>query len=390
MIPLKYNLRNLTVRKMTTLAAAGGIALVVVVTILLLSLIVGLQKMLAVTGSEKNLVVMRKGATNDGSSSVTREAVQALRYLSGIARTPDGEPFVSPELIIQPFAQPKGGGRENLLVRGVTSTAFLVHDKVHLLAGRRLQPSLGEAIVGRAASQRYQGAGLGETLKFGRRSWKVVGIFAADESAFESEVWVDAEDLFTDANRATYSGVRLTVAPGADSDALIRRIADDPRISLEAKPEVDYYTEQAEGANTLYVLTAVLAIIMGTGAVFGSMNTMFAAVTHRTAEIGTLRALGFSRITVLTSFIIESLCLAILGYIGGVALGASAIFLVNTILNGVAFNLASFSTAVVTLQLSPTILVTAFLLAGVMGFFGGFFPARRAARLGVVDALRHA
>jgi ABC-type lipoprotein release transport system permease subunit len=389
-LPLKYNLRNLAVRKMTTLATAGGIVLVVVVTILLLSLIVGLQKMLAVTGSENNLVVMRKGATNDGSSSVTRETVQALRYLSGIARTPEGEPLVSPELIIQPFARPKGGGRENLLVRGVGPTALLVHDKVRIIAGRTLQPSLGEAIVGLAASQRYQGAGLGETLQFGRRAWKVVGIFTAGGSAFESEVWVDVEDLFTDANRATYSGVRLTVAPGADRDALIRRIADDPRISLEAKPEVDYYTEQAEGANTLYVLTAVLAIIMGTGAVFGAMNTMFAAVTHRTAEIGTLRALGFSRVTVLTSFITESLCLAVLGYIGGVTLGASVIFLINAAINGVAFNLASFSTAVVILRLSPTILMITFLLAVAMGLFGGFLPARRAARLGVIDALRHA
>ncbi|MBI3245445.1 MAG: ABC transporter permease [Deltaproteobacteria bacterium] len=389
-IPLKYNLRNLTVRKMTTLATAGGIALVVVVTLLLLSLIVGLQKMLAATGGEHNLVVMRKGATNDGSSSVTREAVQALRYLPGIARTPDGEPFVSPELIIQPFGQPKGGGRENMLVRGVSPMAFQVHAQVRLVAGRMLQPSLGEAIVGLSASHRYQGAGLGETLSFGRRSWKVVGIFNAEGSAFESEVWVDVEDLFTDANRSSYSGVRLTLAPEADRDAFIRRLAEDPRISLEATPEVDYYSEQAESANTLYVLTSILALIMGTGAVFGAMNTMFAAVTHRTAEIGTLRALGFSRATVLSAFMRESLCLALVGYLGGVALGAGAIFVVNSLIHGVAFNLASFSTAVVTLRLSPTILFAALLLAVTMGLLGGFLPARRAARLGVIEALRRA
>ncbi|HXG20357.1 MAG TPA: FtsX-like permease family protein [Methylomirabilota bacterium] len=334
--------------------------------------------------------MVRKGATNDGSSSVTREAVQALRYLPGIARTPAGEPLVSPELIIQPFAQPKSGGRENLLVRGVTPTAFLVHEQVRISAGRPLQPSLGEALVGIAASRRYQGAGLGETLQFGRRSWKVVGIFTAGGSAFESEVWVDVEDLFTDANRSTYSGVRLTVEPRADRDALIRRIAEDPRISLEAKPEAEYYTEQAEGANTLYVLTSLLAVIMGTGAVFGAMNTMFAAVAHRTAEIGTLRALGFGRSTILLSFITESLCLAIVGYLGGTALGASAILLVNTLMNGVAFNLASFSTAVVTLRLPPSILLIAFLLALVMGFFGGLLPARRAARMVVTEALRRA
>ncbi len=389
-IPLKYNLRNLLVRKTTTLATAGGIALVVVVTILLLSLVTGLKRMLVATGSVNNLVVTRKGATNDGSSSVPRDAVQALRYLSGIARTPEGEPLVSPELIIQPFFRPKGGGRENVLVRGVTPTGYLVHDNVRFSAGRPPQSSLGEAAVGLAASQRYEGAGLGETLQFGRRNWTVVGIFTAAGSAFESEVWVDVEDLFTDASRANYSGVRLTVAPGADRDALIRRIADDPRISLEAKPEVDYYSEQAESANTLYLLTSVLAVIMGTGAIFGAMNTMFAAVTHRTAEIGTLRALGFSRGAVLLSFVSESVFLALVGYMGGVFLGIGAITLVNGLIHGVAFNLASFSTAVVTLQLSPTILLVALILAVSMGAFGGLLPARRAAQLRVTEALRRA
>jgi ABC-type lipoprotein release transport system permease subunit len=389
-IPLKYNLRNLLVRKMTTLATAGGIALVVVVTILLLSLVAGLKRMLVATGSVNNLVVTRKGATNDGSSSVPREAVQALRYLSGISRTPEGEPLVSPELIIQPFFRSKGGGRENVLVRGVTPMGYLVHDNMRFSAGHPPRPSLGEAAVGIAASQRYEGAGLGETLQFGRRNWTVVGIFTAGGSAFESEVWVDVEDLFTDANRSNYSGVRLTVAPGADRDALIRRIADDPRISLEAKPEVDYYTEQAEGANTLYLLTSVLAIIMSTGAVFGAMNTMFAAITHRTAEIGTLRALGFSRGVILLSFISESVFLGLIGYGGGVLLGVGAIVLINGLLRGVAFNLASFSTAVVTLQLSPMIFLIAFLLAVIMGVFGGFLPARRAARLRVTEALRRA
>ncbi|MBI3799915.1 MAG: ABC transporter permease [Deltaproteobacteria bacterium] len=389
-IPLKYNLRNLLTRKMTTLATAGGIALVVVVTILLLSLIAGLKRMLIASGSPNNLVVMRKGSTNDGSSNVTREAVQALRYLSGITRTPEGEPLVSPELINQPFFRPKGGGRENVLVRGVSPMGYLVHNNVHFVAGRPPRPAVGEAAVGVAASQRYEGAGLGETLQFGRRNWTVVGIFTADGSAFESEVWVDVDDLFNDANRSTYSGVRLTVAPGADRDALIRRIADDPRISLEAKPEVDYYSEQAESANTLYLLTSVLAMIMGTGAIFGAMNTMFAAVTHRTAEIGTLRALGFSRGAVLLSFVSESVCLALIGYVGGLLLGAGTVMTINVLIHGVAFSLASFTTAVVTLRLSPLILLVALLLALVMGVFGGFLPARRAARLRVTEALRRA
>ena len=389
-IPLKYNVRNLLVRKMTTLATAGGIALVVLVMILLLSLVTGLQRMLITTGSPDNLVVTRKGSTSEAVSFVLRSQLQALRYLSGIARTPKGEPLVSPELIAQLLCQAKGRGEESILVRGVTPLGFLVHPNVRFVAGRAPRPSLGEAAVGMAVSQRYQGAGLGEALQFGRRAWTVVGIFTADGSAFESEVWVDIDDLFNDSNYGSYSAVRLTIAPGVDRDALVRRIAEDPRISLEAKPEVDYYREQSEGADTLYFLTAVLAVIMGTGAVFGAMNTMFAAVAHRTAEIGTLRALGFSRGAVLASFVGESLCLALIGYGGGVLLGAGAVTLVNVLMQGVAFQLPSFSTAVVTLRLSPFILLVALGLAVLMGLLGGFLPARRAARLRVTDALRRA
>jgi ABC-type antimicrobial peptide transport system permease subunit len=182
--------------------------------------------------------------------------------------------------------------------------------------------------------------------------------------------------------------VRLIVAPGADRDALIRRIAEDPRISLTAQTEVAYYEEQAEGAKLLYLLTSVLAVIMGIGAVFGGMNTMFTAVTQRTAEIGVLRAMGFSRRAVLVSFVAESVCLSLLGYIGGVALGIGALVLINAMMHGVAFQLPSFSTVVVSLRLSLLSLVIAFGLALLMGIAGGFFPARRAVKLRVTEALR--
>jgi ABC-type lipoprotein release transport system permease subunit len=217
-----------------------------------------------------------------------------------------------------------------------------------------------------------------------------VGLFAANGSAFESEVWIDVGDLFKDGNASGCSGVRLVTASGADRDALIRRIAEDPRISLAAKSEIAYYEEQAEGAKALYLLTILLAIIMGTGAVFGATNTMFAAVTQRTAEIGTLRALGFSRWSILTSFISESLCLALIGYVLGALLGIVAVELVNRFMQGVAFQLPSFSTAVITLRVSSFALLVAFGLAVVMGIVGGFFPARRAARLRVTEALRRA
>ena len=389
-IPLKYNLRNLKVRKMTTLATAGGVALVVLVTLLLLSLLTGLRHMLLSTGRADVLVVLRKGASSDAMSFVTREAYQAIRYLPGIAQTAEGEPLISPESISQPLLPTKNGGQEVVLLRGVTPIGFRVHDSLRIIEGRMPNPSANEAIVGVSAAQRYQGMEIGDAIQFGNFKWNVVGVFAANGTAFESEVWLDISSLFNDDDRRGCSGIRLVVAPGADQEALIRRIAEDPRISLFAQSEVAYYEEQAVGARMLYLLTSVLALIMGVGAVFGAMNTMFAAVAYRTAEIGALRAIGFSRGAVLVSFIMESICLSLLGYIGGVALGGGAIFLINQLMQGVAFQLPSFSTAVVSLRLSPAIFLTSLTLAVAMGIIGGLFPARRAARLRVTDALRRA
>lgn len=387
-IPLKYNLRNLFVRKMTTLATAGGIALVVLVTLLLLALVSGLRQLLITTGRADKLVVLRKGAGSDAMSFVSRDAVQALKYLPGVAQTPEGEPLVSPEFISQPLLPTKNGGQEIVLMRGVTPMGFRVHDNVRIIAGRAPQPSVNEAIVGVTAADRYRGLELGGIIQYSKYKWTIVGIFSAGGSAFESEVWLDLGDPFNDGARQGCSSVRLITASGTDQTSLIRRIADDPRISLVAQSEVDYYGEQAAGAQMLYALTATLALIMGLGAVFGATNTMFAAVTHRTAEIGALRALGFSRSAILSSFVTESVCLSLLGYLGGVVLGVVAIVGINTIMKGLAFQLPSFSTVVVSLHLSPQILLITLGLAVVMGVIGGFFPARRAARLQVIEALR--
>lgn len=387
-IPLKYNIRNLFVRKMTTLATAGGVALVVLVTLLLLSLVTGLRQMLLSTGRADTLVVLRKGASSDTMSFITRDAYQAIRYLPGIAQTPEGEPLVSPESISQPLLPTKNGRQEIVLLRGVTPISFRVHDTLRLVAGRMPNPSVNEAIVGVAAAQRYQNMNIGDPIQFGNYKWTIVGVFSANRTAFESEVWLDISSLFDSDNRRGCSGIRLVVAPGADQEALIRRIADDPRISLFAQSEVAYYAEQAVGARMLYLLALVLAVIMGVGAVFGAMNTMFAAVTYRTAEIGALRAIGFRRRAVLVSFVMESVCLSLLGYLGGVVLGIGMIFLINTAMQGVAFQLPSFSTVVVSLRVSPLSLLIAFVLTLIMGVAGGFFPARYAAKLRVTEALR--
>ena len=389
-IPLSYNVRNLLVRRWTTAFTAGGIALVVAATMLLSALVGGLKQMLVATGEPDNLIVLRKGATSDGSSQIPREAAQALRALAGVAAGPDGAPLASREIVNQPFLRTAGGGRENVLVRGVEPAAFGVHPAVRLVAGRVFRPNLGEVVMGAGAFGRYAGGRLGSRLAFGRRAWTVVGVFDSGGTAFDSEIWADVNDVQADTRRDGYSGVRLRVAPGADRPALVRRIADDARFTLEAKPEVSYYREQAESANTLYVLVLTLAAVMATGAVFGALNTMYAAVASRMAEIGTLRALGFGRDAILASFLTESLLLAAGGLAAGALLAALAVFAINTLLSGVQFSMMTFSVATVFLRLSPGGAALGLLFATGVGVLGGLAPAWRAARLRVVDALHRA
>jgi putative ABC transport system permease protein len=252
-------------------------------------------------------------------------------------------------------------------------------------------PSSGEAIVGRGVAGRYKGAQLGEELEFGRGRWRVVGVFESGGSSFESEVWVDARQLAADAKRVMpYSSFRLRIAPGADMDALARRIGADPRHALEAQREVDYYAEQGESARMVYVLVVVVALLAGVGAVLGATNTLYAAVQARTAEIGTLRALGFSRSAILGSFLVESLMTSLLGFAIGAALSVVLAIAVSNALGGIGFGAATFTTNVVQLRVGPSDLAAALVLSLVIGVFGGLFPATRAANLRPIEALRKA
>ncbi len=388
-IPVSYTLRSMLQRRTRTLLTIGGMALVVLAVTVMLSLVSGIRRTLVETGEPDNLIVTRKGATNDGSSMVPVEAYRAVEYFAGIASDPrTGEPLVSPEMVLQPFFYREDGARENVLVRGVRPAAFAVHRKVRIVEGRAPHSSSGEAVIGRALVARYRGASLGGELAFGHHVWKVVGVLEAGGSSFESEVWVDVNDLWNDANRAIYSGLRLKVAPGSDPAELRRRIAGDPRWALEAKPELDYYREQADSANFLFMLTVVLGLVMGVGASFGAMNTMFAAVQSRTTEIGTLRALGFSRRSILVSFLAEALAIALGGFVAGVVLAVCATLGINALLHGVAINLRTFTTATVALRVSAQDAMFALMLAALLGAGGGWLPARRAARLSPVEALR--
>jgi ABC-type lipoprotein release transport system permease subunit len=388
-LPLSYSVRSLFARRLRTALTVGVIALVVVAVSLILGLATSLRRTLASSGDPRNLVVMRKGSDNDGSSSLTLQSYQDIRFFEGIARNREGEPLISPELIAQLFFRTRDGGRENVLVRGVEPIALEVHPDVKIVEGRMFAPSTGEVIVGRGVAGRYVGAELGKDLVFGRGRWRVVGLFEANGSSYESEVWADARQLADDSKRIMpYSSFRLRVADGADLDALARRIGDDPRHALEAQSEVDYYAELGESALPIYILVVFVAVFAGVGAMLGATNTLYAAVQARTAEIGTLRALGFSRAAILRSFLVESLLAAALGFLLGAALAVALAFGITAALGGISWSAETFSTNVIQLRVGASVLAVSLALAVAIGVLGGFFPALRAANLRPIEALR--
>jgi putative ABC transport system permease protein len=390
-LPFSYSFRNVAARPVRSLLTAGVIALVVVACTLFLGLISSLKQTMVSSGDPQNLIVLRKGSDNDGSSQIPIDAYHSIRYLDGIARDGEDDPLASPELVVQPFFQTRDGGRENVLVRGVQEVALQVHDQVKIVEGRMIAPSSGEAIVGRGVLGRYEGTDLGSLLEFGRNRWKVVGIFESGGSSFESEVWVDVRELARDAYRPIpFSGVRLRASDEAALARVKQRIDDDPRFALEAERETEYYAKQSDSANALYSLVIGIAVLAGIGAGFGAANTMYAAVQARTAEIGTLRAMGFSRGSILWAFEMEAAILALLGFVLGSALAIALAALLRWILGGVAFGAATFTTNVITLRVTPGDLVVALVLALVVGIGGGLGPAWRAARLRPIDALRRA
>ena len=387
MLPLSYTLRSLWGRRSRNALTVGVIALVVLALGLLSGLVSSMKAGLESAGSPRNVIVLRKGASGDAASALPLEAVQALRFFEGVARDERGEPLASGELLVQPFAATRRGGRESAQVRGVEPAAFAVHDELRIVAGRRLEPSRGEALVGRAAAARYRGAEPGGALRLGNSTWQVVGVFETG-SALDGEIWVDARQLANDAKRLSpYSSVRLRVAPGADVSALIRRIQSDPRFGLAASVESAFYAKQAKGADALYVVVGGLALLAGVGAAFGATNTLYAAVQARRREIGTLRALGFSSAAVAGAFLLESALLALAGFVLGGALAGLATLAIAAWLGDVS-TLSMNGGALVALRVGARDLAFAGALALAIGLVGAVPPALRAARLRPIEALR--
>lgn len=383
-IPLKYNFRNLVVRRTTTVMTALSITATVVVFLALMALAHGLETSLTATGNPDNVLIMREGSQSEAVSFVSRENFQIIKYLHGIAVDKSGNPWVDPELIVlMNFPRRGQAGSANVTIRGVGADGPSLRPEFHLIAGRYFRPGLREVIVSKAISGRFKNCALGDKIKFAKGYWTVVGVFDAGHSAYNSEIWTDVNDLAQDFDRNDYSDV---VARAQDAGA-VREIQDeannDRRLHLKTETELAYYETQTSTAAPIRAFGIFIAVLMAVGASFAAMNTMYAAVARRTREIGTLRALGFSRRSVLLSFVLESVCIAV---IGGIIGGFIALPL-NGVTAGTT-NFITFSELAFNFQVTPRLFGIGVAFAAIMGLFGGFFPAWRASRESIVGALR--
>ena len=383
-VPLAYNIRNLRVRAFSTVMTVFSVGLVVAVFIGVMALARGLEEAFVATGDPLNLVVLRQGSQVETSSAVRRDALQVIRYLPGVATDAAGGPLVSPEVIVLLNLPKRADGQgANVLVRGLRATGFELRPQVRLIQGRMARLGLREVIVGRSIAERFQNAGLGERLRFGRSHWTVVGIFEAGRTAFGSEIWTDATELADDFDRADYSAALLRAESPLALRAIARRIDSDQRLHLKAQAEPEYYAEQTKTAGPIKVLGSFMAILMAIGASFAVMNTMYAAVARRSREIGVLRVLGFQPASILLSFLGESVLLALLGGLVGCLLALPIHGLTTGTMNFRTFSDISFA-----FRITPDLLLTGLGFSLAMGALGGFLPARLASRQPMVETLR--
>jgi putative ABC transport system permease protein len=385
-IPVVYNLRSVKVRWLSALVAIFGIAGTVGVFVAMLALAHGFQATLVSSGSSSNAIILRSGAVTELSGSVPLDQIKVIEDKPGVARAADG-PLVTPEVVVvAAFPLISTGTDANVQVRGVSAKALKVRNGVKIVKGRFFQPGLAELVVGRNVDKTYAGLSLGDSVKFGGGTWRVVGVFDAGGSAFDSEVWCDAPVLNQVYHRPenAFQSVTVHLTSPASLQQLKDSISADPRMNVDVSSELDYYARQSTVlTQVIQVLGGLIAFIMGIGAVFGALNTMYSAVAERSREIATMRALGFGATSVVGSFTIESLLIA---GVGG-ALGCLAVLPVNGITTG-ALNFQTFSHLAFAFQITPPLLLEGMIFALLMGLVGGLPPAIRAARRPVAAALR--
>lgn len=384
-VPISYSIRNLWTRRLTTVLTASGMALVVFVFAAILMLAQGLRQTLVTTGSEDNVVVIRKGSGSEVQSGVDRNQAAIVETEPEVALGSSGNRLLAKEVVVL-IALPKRGNDKpsNVVIRGVGESSLALRPQVRLVRGRMPRPGSSEIVAGESIARRFKGGNLGEILRFGMRDWVVVGIFDAGNTGFSSEIWGDADQLMQAFRRPVYSSLIFKLRDVSEFEKVRDRIDTDPRLNLEVKRETKYYADQSEVMTKfLSILGMSLTLIFSLGAIIGAMITMYAAVANRVSEIGTLRAIGFRRLSILSAFLLESLLLGFAGGLAGLALASSLQwFTISTV------NFQTFSELAFTFALTGDIIVKALSFSLVMGFVGGFLPAVRASRMNIVDSLR--
>jgi len=384
-LPLSYIARNLWVRRLTTVLTASGMALVVFVFAAVLMLAAGLRATLVASGAPDNVIFIGKGAQSEVQSAVSREQAALIESLPQVARGPDGQALVSREVVVlNSLIKRETGTRSNVPIRGISQAGWALRPQLKIVDGRALRPGSTEIVVGASVARQFAGVEIGRTLTFAQRQWLVVGLFDAGNTAFDSEIWGDAEQMMQAFRRLNFSSVLAQLGTPEQFAAIERAVAAEPRFTTELRTERRFYEDQSKALATFITFLGVfLSVIFSLGAIIGASITMYASVATRTGEIGTLRALGFPRRSILLAFLLESLLLALAG--GAVGLLAASFLQAITISTT---NFASFSELAFSFSLTPAIVFNSLVFALVMGFVGGFLPAIKAARLPIVDALR--
>jgi putative ABC transport system permease protein len=383
-IPVSYNIRNLIVRKTTTVMTAAGIGMTVAVLLAILGLVSGLKSAFAATGDPLHVLVMRKGGNAELTSLLTQQQFQIVKSFPGIATGSDGQPLASLEVVsvinLPNVENPEGS---NVTLRGLPVRGINMR-KLKLVAGRWFRPGQREVTVGKAIAKRYPNAQLGKQLKFGKGLWTVVGVMDGGESAVNSEIFGDGNQVATDYNRAdTYSSALLQATDEVTAIALRHALESDRRLNVTVMSEKEYYDTQTVSAQPVQFLGFFVCIIMAVGSCFAAMNTMYAAVARRATEIGTLRILGFTRGSILLSFFVESI---LLSAIGGI-LACLLVLPLNNITTGLG-NFITFSETSFNFRIGPEVMAIGIVFSLILGALGGFLPARQAAKKEILNALR--
>jgi putative ABC transport system permease protein len=382
-IPLKYNIGSLWIRRVGTLMTAMGIGLTVAICVIMLALIHGLDSTFVDTGHANYLIVIRQGSLNEMNSYFNRDLYAVISLLPGIRKNEKGEPLTSGEIVVVINHPRMTGETSNVMVRGVGPAAFQLRPEINLVQGRIFHSGMRELIVSRPIANRFHNMQLGSTVHLSHSEWKIVGIFDAGGTAYDSEIWGDYNDIAIDWDRPIYSSILVAAEDALSAKALEQRIADDRRIHLQAISQTEYYRSQTISSIGLKALGSFIALIMGIGSCFAAMNMMYAMVMSRTREIATLRTLGFGRFSILFSFVLESIVLALIGGF----LGCLMALPMHGVSTGTA-NFTNFSEILFHFRITPQILLQGMILSGLLGLVGGFLPARKASRTQLLEALR--